>query len=45
MTKAEFAKQVRQSLRDGKELPPRLLALLDRVADKFIFGAYLNMRC
>jgi hypothetical protein len=45
MTKAEFAKQVRQSMREGKELSLRLLALLDRVDDNFIFDTYLNMRC
>lgn len=45
MTKVELVKQFRRSVRESKALRPRLLSLLDRVDDDFIFSAYLNWRC
>ena len=45
MTKAEFAEQVRRSTRGSKVLPPKILAMLNKVDDDYIFDTYLNVRC
>ena len=45
MTRAEFAEQLRQTIREREQLPPEILALLNEVNDDFFIDSYLNLPC